>query len=222
MPDLTPFPILIDDREDKKLKEKLAKIEGATVLITRLPVGDVSIGDYLCERKEAGDFFNSLTEHRLFRQLRELRANSEVPILIMVGDPYVEMSWRRTEALSLHRSFIGAKAAIARMGISFVEVRSHDEYVELLLSMAKQANPNKDPSARPILLRKADRSSEEIVSDLLCAMDGVGRELAGKLLERFGTAQGVANASLKELLAVPGCGPTKAQAVYDAFRYRGS
>lgn len=215
-----PFPILVDDREDKKLLAKLAKIEGAQVLVTRLPVGDVSIGDYLCERKEAGDFFNSLMDHRLFRQLKELRDNSEFPILIFCGDPHVEISWRRTDAQRLHMSFIGAKAAIARMGISFLEVRSDDEYIELLVSMAKQANPNRPPSDRPVLTRKADRKPQEVASDVLCALDGVGRDLADKLLARFGTIQAIANASMEDLRAVPGCGPTKAQAVHEAFRYR--
>lgn len=219
-PDLVPFPILVDDREDKKLLAKLSRIEGAQVLVTRLPVGDVSIGDFLCERKEAGDFFNSLMDHRLFRQLKELRDNSDYPILIFCGDPHVEMSWRRTDAQRLHMAFLGAKAAIARMGISFLEVRSDNEYIELLTSMAKQANPNKPPSDRPVLTRKADRKPEEVSSDVLCALDGVGRDLADKLLARFGTIQAVANATLDELLSIPGCGPTKAQAVFDACRYR--
>jgi ERCC4-type nuclease len=191
-----------------------------TVSTIQLPVGDIVTGDVGIEHKTVGDFLGSTFDKKILRQAKELSDNFNTPVLIIHGDMPEQISWIRGDASRVHKTVIATKAAIARFGVSVIEVRSDQEYIEQVLAFIRQSDPNRPASDRPILTRKNNRNDNEIASDILCTLDGVGRKQAEVLFERFENVRGVSNATLAELMSVHGFGETKASAIFKAFNYR--
>ena len=83
---------------------------GAVVCCRQLKVGDYIASDRVgIERKTMTDFLGSVMNQRLFRQLNELSANFESPVLILEGNP--ELLWHES---GMHPNAIrGALASIA-------------------------------------------------------------------------------------------------------------
>ena len=215
------YKVLVDHRESeqsKTLLRKLQKLEGVEVeVMPNMPVGDLIVGDFLVEHKEVSDFMASIYDGRLFRQAKELSETGVQPVLILHGDIFETLSWVRGDANRSHHSYLSALATLARMGIPVIPARSDEEFVQVVLDLVKQADPNRPASDRPITLRKADRTVAETSSDILCALPGVGRDKADALLQALGSPAGVAAASLERLEGVLGKGK-RARAVYRAFR----
>lgn len=214
-----PFVVLVDQREDDKVKKRLHKLEGVKIIDdTNLPFGDYVIGDTNVERKSIGDFLGSLYAGKLFRQVEELATNSKHPILIVHGDLHKTLSWNRGDARRSHLSFLSAQAAIARMGVPTIYVEEDEEYAETILSLVRQSDPNRPEGERPILTRKKNREPEDVKSDMLCAIDGIGRKQARALLKEFGSVRKLANATEDQIKEMDGFGTEKAKKIVEVFK----
>ena len=79
--------VVVDDRERPSgVLTELEKLEGVTIKIEQLSVGDYCIdGAVLFERKTAADFAQSLIDGRLFGQAKRMATSSLRPAYIIEG-----------------------------------------------------------------------------------------------------------------------------------------
>ena len=182
--------------------------------LTRLDV-DVSgesleIGDYIAsedvavERKESGDFVQSLIDGRLFVQLTALRSAYRRPVLIIEGEQITGL--RAVNPASIY----GALASIAvRIQVPIIWTRNEEETANVLYRIARleQVDAHKLLRTRASTMGASDAQTLEYI---LSGFPGVDTVISRALLDEFGTLERVFAAEEKELQRVRGVGPKTA------------
>lgn len=82
---MSPYSFTIDFREASSRYIEELQLKNVLVNLTFLPVADIIFEDLGIERKTIGDFFESVNDGRLFRQLRELKRNFRRQLLLIEG-----------------------------------------------------------------------------------------------------------------------------------------
>ncbi len=195
--------VVVDSREmNSRVVEELRRRRVRLVRET-LDVGDYVVGGGVgVERKSDRDLAESIKDGRLMSQLKDLADAFDKPVLVVEGDPrrYLDPE-----------SVRGALAsAVADFGVSVVTVDGPEETAAFLHRLALRAVKE---GKRPKVPRKVRRGGGDPRVEMLCALPGVGPELAERLLERFGSVGEVVNASVEELKKVPGIGEKKAKMI---------
>lgn len=207
-----------------------------------LPLGDLLLiredGEAVAvERKSTLDFVRSVRDNRLWEQLLRLGRAERI----------LDHPLRRT-LLVVHGSFSGYLDSLevfdagggfrrfwASMSGALLEtlyvygvpplVAETDEALESLLRtlVKREAVGANDSDPEPRWFRDWRKRPWETPSKddrrlLLSAIPFIGEEVAGTLLDHFGSLLAVAQASVKELQGVPGVGPERARRIHDIFR----
>ncbi|MDF1540068.1 MAG: ERCC4 domain-containing protein, partial [Candidatus Thorarchaeota archaeon] len=179
--------------------------------LTRLDVvisgESLEIGDYIAseevgvERKESGDFIQSLIDGRLFVQLSALRSAYRRPVLIIEGEQIIGL--RAVNPASIY----GALAAIAiRIQIPIIWTRNAEETANMLYRLAHMEQIG---SKKPLRTRSGESrgTDAETLEYILSGFPGVDTVTSRSILAEFGTLEGVFSAELKDLQKVKGVGP---------------
>jgi len=83
--------VLVDTREHaEEVKES-----GCGVVKTKLEVGDYVAGRFVFKRKSVQDFINSIIDGRLFDQATRLRETKLRPVIVVEGDLWEELQFRK-------------------------------------------------------------------------------------------------------------------------------
>ncbi len=184
-------------------------MEGVSVLVRRLRTGDYLIeGKAVLERKRVPDFLESLRQGRLFSQANRLAASPYRPFLILEGASH---EWQRA---GVTRAGIqGALVALAiGYGIPVLRSQNEDETARLILFTAHQLH-----STTLVVIRRPGRQirgkrARQIY--ILTGIPKVGSIRAVRLLDRFGTIEGVMTATAEALTEVEGIGTQTAQQIH--------
>ncbi|MFQ3308110.1 MAG: ERCC4-related helicase [Candidatus Nanohaloarchaea archaeon] len=197
--------IVVDDRENSVAKEISRREIGVDK--TRLDVADFMVSDdTVVERKRTDDFVDSIVDNRLFDQIRDITQFPN-PVLLLEG-----------ENLYTHRD-ISPKAIqgaltsiILDYDMPILWSNDEEETVELLLSMAKreQEERDKDVAVRGTSEGKTQSEMQEFIA---AGLPGVNTKIAERLLEEFDTLEKVFTASEEELRNVEGIGEKKAEKI---------
>ena len=201
--------VVVDDREsDAGVLRALAAMEGVHVVKSRLPLGDYLVDDKLLfERKTLHDLVASIMDGRLFRQCLRLAASKRRGIVILEGTSAA------AAARGMSREAIqGALISISViMGIPLLRSRNAEESARLMIYTARRVNATVSGAiARNGVRPKGKRRSQ---FEILQALPGVGPVRAKRLLENFGTVEGVMNAEAGELAQLSGMGLVTAKAI---------
>jgi ERCC4-related helicase len=205
--------ISIDDREtSSKVVEVLSGL-GATIHLERLAHGDYAIGDrILIERKTVRDFVDTLINRDLLGQAKIMAETVPRPVLIIEGGDIYTQSAVHPNAIR------GVLAALAiDMGISLLFTRDEQDTAHMLFVLAKREESER--GVRKVHPHKSHRSVREELEYIISAFPEIGMKNARLLLAHFGTVQAIANADLKELLAIRGIGEKTGQKIYDLCRH---
>ena len=169
--------------------------------------GDFVVSDRVCiEKKLVKDFIQSITDKRLFQQLKAMKDNFEKPILIIEGE----------ESLYgfLQPNIIrGVLAAITvDLSIPIIWTRDMADTAGIIFWIAKREQIDEK---REISLRnkKVPSTIEEQQEYLVSSLPDVSKVRAVALLKYFKTPQNVFNASLEELQEVKGIGEKIAEKI---------
>jgi DNA excision repair protein ERCC-4 len=213
--------IVLDSQEQPSGLPALVEARWERVSVRRLPVGDVSIGRVLVERKEAHDFVISLRSGRLFGQAYKLKAASSRPLVVLEGDPYSLVAPHQVSSLK------GALLCLLTgYGIPVLRTRDLEATADNLVRIAHQERRRGRRRARD---REIDRtvpldrrlapapSRKQRTLALLEALPGVGPARARALLRRFGSLDQILNSDPAELVGVPGIGATTATRILSAL-----
>jgi len=162
--------------------------------------GDFVVSDRVSiEKKLVNDFIQSITDKRLFKQLKAMKDNFEKPVLIIEGE----------ESLYgvLQPNIIrGALAAISvDMSIPIIWTRDMADTAGIIYWIARREQLLEK---REIILRnkKVPKTIEEKQEYLISSLPDVSVIRAKALLKHFKSPMNVFNASEKELKEVKGVG----------------
>lgn len=213
--------ILADDRERKgEVIAYLQNMENVDVKIQRL-----SLGDYLTarlparlgssakhnrlvfERKTLRDFAISIIDGRLFRQATRLAVADCESVLILegTGKDLAETGLKR-EAMQ------GALISISLiLGIPVLRSINPCETAHLIIYATRQINSIVKGSIQRTGYRPKGKRKRQLF--ILQGLPGVGRAKAKCLLDKFGSVEGVINATTDDLQSVNGIGKSTADEI---------
>ena len=167
----------------------------------------MEIGDYVAsedvaiERKESGDFIQSLIDGRLFVQLAALRSAYRRPVLIIEGEQIIGL--RAVNPASIY----GALASIAiRIQVPILWTRNAEETANVLYRIAHLEQVG---SKKPLRTRSGDvkGTDAEALEYILSGFPGVDTVTSRAILSEFGTLEQVFSAEQEDLQKVKGVGP---------------
>ena len=190
--------IFIDSRENSIIE--YFKQYDCEIQKKMLLYGDFLVSDRVCiEKKTVNDFIQSITDKRLFQQLKLLKENFEKPILIIEG----ESSLYGTLQPNIIR---GALSSITvDLGIPILWTRDIADTAGIIYWIARREQLLEK---REVVLRnkKVPETTEEKQEYLISSLPDVSNVRAKALLEYFKTPQAIFNASEEELQKVKGIG----------------
>jgi ERCC4-type nuclease len=198
--------IVADDRENAGgvIGELRGRIDVA-LEVRRLAVGDFLVEEnFAVERKALRDFAASVIDGRLFKQTATIAAGARRGVIVLEGTASSARELRvPREALQ------GALITVSVFyGLAVLRAGDAAETARLLIYLGRQAQRFANGALpRPGYRPKGKRARQMFV---LQGLPGVGPGRAEKMLERFGSVQGVVVASAEELAAVDGIGETTA------------
>lgn len=211
--------IIADIREPKSMLKELYKRD-VEVDVKQLVIADFVIetkklnGEILkigVERKTQNDFLNSIVDKRILNQLSLLRENFDSALLILEGSENI-YSLRNFHPNSIR----GMLTTIAiDFQVPIIPSMGPGDTASILEIIAKRI----DKSSKPISLldRRKPLSLKEMQEYLIESLPGIGPTLAKNLLNEFGNARNIANASIDELIKVEKIGKLKALKIKEVF-----
>jgi ERCC4-type nuclease len=190
--------IFVDSRENSIIE--YFKQYDCEIQKKMLLCADFLVSDRVCiERKTVNDFVNSITDKRLFQQLKNMKDNFERPILIIEGE--------ETLYGTLQPNIIrGALSSIAvDLGVPIIWTRDMADTAGIVYWIAKREQL---VEKRNNVLRnkKVPATTEEKQEYLISSLPDVSVVRAKALLKHFKTPEAIFNAKEEELRKVKGIG----------------
>ena len=217
--------IFIDHREERSGVPKLLEDLKVPIKIMQLKVGDYIItGEQnICvERKDSGDYVQSLTSGHLNNQLYTMSREYGFSILLVEGTISTALFESQTSRHAYLSSLVGSvikRAPDGKSGtISMVSVETIFDTALCLKYLHDKNNDSKGLVRLP-KLNPLKFSEEDAVLCMLTTVPGVGTILAKSILNKFHNLQNVANASIGELMEVKKVGKIKATKIFEFFRF---
>ena len=201
--------VVVDDREsDAGVLHALTAMEGVHAVTSRLPLGDYLVDDKLLfERKTLDDLVASIKDGRLFRQCLRLAASKRRGIVILEGTTG-DVTSRGMSREAIQGALISISVI---MGIPLLRSRDAEETARLMIYTARQVSATVSGAIARHGVRPKGKRRNQI--EVLQALPGIGPARAKRLLDNFGTVEGVMRAEAEELAQLPGIGMVTAQAV---------
>ncbi len=199
--------VIVDERERNPDLIEGLESNGVQVDQKTIHIGDYVISEKVCiERKTVSDFESSLMNGRLFDQVRRLKENYQLPIIIIEGS---------RDEFRLGRNVItGALVALyVDNGIEVIMSEDAGETAEIITTIAKheQMHNNREPTLKGG--RRAYTVSH-FQEYMIGNLPGIGPKLARSLLKHFKSIRNIANSEIKELMNVEKIGKKKAEAIH--------
>ncbi|MBI4149384.1 DEAD/DEAH box helicase [Candidatus Woesearchaeota archaeon] len=203
--------IFADHREKASgvIKELLSL--GVDLKLEQLSCADYVLSSRVAvEYKSRSDFVDSIVDGRLLQQLKEMKAQYQIPVVMIEG----EEDWYSLR--NVHPNAI--RGMIATIAVSYqiplVYTSNQKESAAFLLAIAKREQEERKETFTPHAEKKV-MSLKEQQEYLISALPGIGMSLAKPLLRQFKTVKGIINASAEELEQVEKIGEKKAAAIRD-------
>jgi ERCC4-type nuclease len=204
--------VLADSRERNSPVVRFLEESGIRVSSSQFRVGDYIASDRVCiERKQIPDFLNSVTNQRIFSQLRDLAGSYEKPLLILEGDP--ELLFREN---NMHPNSVrGALASIAiDYAIPILWTPGSRGTAEQIHRIAYREQIRRKRELQIRVKQRCPtlaRQQEFIVSGL----PNVSNKLSRRLLGEFKTIRRVFSSRQERLMKVDGIGKEKARRIWE-------
>ena len=205
--------VFVDTRENNNIIDYLKEC-GADVRTKQLLVGDYICSDRVgIEKKTIRDFLGSISNQRIFQQIRELKESFEKPVFLIEGNP--EMLYYET---NVHPNSIrGVLASIAiSYGIPILWSSNIKESAEMIFWIAKREQTKRSTEIQ-IRTKPREESLPKNQEYLVAGLPNVSNVLSKRLLKEFKTVKKVFSASESRLKKVEGIGEEKAKKIFDVL-----
>jgi ERCC4-type nuclease len=192
--------VLADDRERHGgVVDALRAYEDVEVGTTRLATGDyIADGRTVFERKTLADLAASVADGRLFRQAKRLANLPQQAVCILEG------TGPRHPGMSREGMQGGLIALSVVFGIPLLRSAGPEETAWLIRRTAHQVR--KVAAGAHLRAGIRPKGRRKLQLHLLQGLPRVGPDLAERLLDAFGSVEGVMEADVEELLLVEGIG----------------
>jgi len=220
--------LVIDDRENEKVIERVKRRLGENTTVKRLSVGDYIIGDCAVEAKEINDLYRSIMgfgrTRTIISQLVDLQESFSNPMLVVYGTvlkPYIK---GRHDPQAIARERERMDAVIRHFKhtfyhrfpkIRYMEVKSMDEFVDWLVTNHTQmdivgAAKESEKTAGIIPMGELDPRVA-----VLASLQGVSPKTAKALLKKFGSIPKILahRTTQKSLMEINGIGRKRAREI---------
>jgi len=201
--------IIADDREHKSEVIKfLTGIKNVNVQVQRLSIGDYQVNNrVIVERKTLKDFALSIIDGRLFKQMIRLANSTLMGVLILEGTVNAA-----SEPGVTREAMQGALITISLiLGLPVLRAKDSAETAKLLVFMSRQINHLWNDGIKRHGYRPKSKRKRQLF--MLQGLPGIGYERAVRLLDTFGSVEGVISASSEELQVVEGIGKKIAEKI---------
>ena len=185
---------------------------GALVEVASLPAGDYAVGaETIVERKSVLDLHGAILKGRFWPQLGKLRAECEFPYLLVEG--------RELDRGPLHSNAIrGACLTAVELGIALLRTEDRDDSARWLHRLAVRRQRVEHAPDRPAYAQRPKvLTGVSAAEAALAVVPGISVVSARGLLARFGSVHAVLQATVDQLVTVPGIGPERARALEETF-----
>ncbi len=206
------FSIVVDTRELSSSIARELLNHGVISKPKKLEVGDYVISERLCiERKTAEDFIESLIDGRLLSQAINLRQSYPKALMIVEGENLYTIRNIRPEAI------MGALISLAvDFNIPVFFTKNEKETAVLISSITKREQSIEEREVQ-IRAEKKLKSLKDMQEFVVAGLPNINTTLARRLLENFGSVEGVFNADEKELEKVQGIGKKIAKEIREVI-----
>jgi ERCC4-type nuclease len=197
------FQILwVDVHEPEEIVEALRTEKGIMVRVKSMVTSDYAFSTIGIERKTLNDFYNSIVhgDKHIWDQVRNLKTAFERPYLIVER-------WDNNFFLSpnMRKCVLGALASISLMGINVVTLQGKEknsrDFVDFV-SYLFFSSDKKKLSMKPIPDKSKTMKREDVISDVMCMIPGIGRTQADEIARRVQSVEEVCKLSDDELRAM--------------------
>lgn len=207
----------MDDREPDENYEELVfmtttleKYEGFKVIVERIPVGDYVCGELCAERKELDDFVASITDGRIFDQMKKMHENYKHNYILITGNP------RKIDFTRMKGIYTVLADAEHRFGIHSRFCFSEEMLLYYFLSLAEKLSKPLpvDWSFRYRNVKKKDYDNRV---NMLCGLPNFAKEQSTIAVNTFLSIHDMCHASVKDLMNMKGFGKVRAQTLHDVL-----
>jgi Fanconi anemia group M protein len=184
-------PIIIDKREHQSLVTANLVEQKANISHEILEIGDYLINETIIERKTYSDFLSSITDKRLFTQLKEMKKYPQ-PILILENFNFSYIS-------NIHQNAIRGTilSIITNYKIPIIYTKDSQDTSKFLIQIAKRQEKN--PQEFAIRETKSKLSIKQQKQFILEGFPGIGPTTAKTLLQKFDSLKNIFNAKEEQL-----------------------
>ncbi len=199
--------VIIDTRErGTNLSKNLIEL-GMNVEVKTLATADIIASDRVgIERKTIPDFVNSIIDKRIFTQIKDLKNNFEVPLIILEGEEDIY------SVRNIHPNAIRGMLAtiVTAFKIPLIRTKDSQDTAELVKSIAtkEQKSTDKEISIRTDKTPMTTKEQQEFIIE---SFPGVGPSLARALLREFKTIKKIVNSKKENLEKIEKIGTKKAK-----------
>ena len=224
--------LLIDDRENPKVKDKILLRMGDEAKVLRMKSSDYRMGDWGIEAKEINDLYRSILglgrSRTVIDQLKDLERYFESPFLVVYGTklkPYIP--GRRPNARTMAIEIARMKQTIKSFkknfyqrfpNIRYMELTTMDEFVDWLVTNHHQINIKSKigVSKLPLDIQKElQKGKLDPRIKVLSSLEGVTPQHAEDLLHKFGSIPKIlaVRTTQKSIMEIEGLGREKAKRI---------
>lgn len=194
--------ITIDDREKDEDRINMIKNGFSTeVKMARLDVGDLLIEQdgypTICiENKTWQDFIGSYRSGQLYKEITDMKQKYDYSFVIV----YDNGKWRQDYVnQNANEKFGNIASVILQHRCYLVQCNNSNEYIPCVKALIRNIKKADKPLSAPEVL---PNDSNDMIR-VLRGIPGVGRKMARKLLDKFGTPGQVFQADDSELSDIP-------------------
>ena len=210
--------IWVDTREPESMQKAVLNSEVRTLpagdyLI--LPGEDVDHEPILIERKTISDFMGSLNSGNLWEQLKHLRHtyDTKVKVYLLLEGDYYQIKYRKWSEKSLMSIMW---SIIADWHIPIIHARNQAWTISWLNKWNEKLSGNGKP--KQIHSKRKSGRTMSVDERIEYVLEGLAGPLASRrLLEQFGSIEGVVEASIEDLIRVENIGKKTANMIFDTL-----
>lgn len=213
MPEESIVTILADIAETESPLLPRLKAAGAHVR-----VGDLEAGNYVISgavavlRLTAVEFVEGIIDGKLFHKAGKMSLNFTRSVFLIEGDVYSTRIAIARDAIDGALSFL-----VCVEGASILYVRNPIATADLLYRLAKQAQKNLGFEMAFQRAKVSPGRQEALFT--IESVSGIGPSTAVKALDHCRSVFKFVNASVQQLMAIPGIGQKKAERIFNGLRW---
>lgn len=207
--------IIVDHREQRSIVPKQLEHLKVEFRYETLPVGDYVIGEHVFERKDAGDFAQSLISGHLNNQLYQMSFNFEVSTIIIEGymsEVLMHRQLKREVYLSSLAGTIFRRAPDGKQGI--INMVATETPYDTAIFLKHYLHKTEDQEPRLPKMERIKLSDQDRLKYLISGFPNIGPIKAQNLIDKFKSLNKLTNASYEEIKSVKGFGDTNTKRLY--------